>query len=301
MHPVSCLICRSQENRLLFTSCDKWSGRNGSYRLVECTRCGLVYINPQPEKEEVYASFNENYPLYQRALGKVSASPTASIRPFLRSARELSHRLGRRGEVLDIGCGDGYFLKAMEMMGWKGVGIDMNPYVCSYGEQKLGLEMYCFDFNEGSLPDRGRAFDLITMWGMLQTNPDPLATLKKAVTLLKKGGTIAIRITNVQSLEARLCGQDWWGWDVPRHLYQFSHKTLHRLMELAGLKTIDFHYSVSLWPFCQNVSVLLGKKNQHIWFSRMVKLAAVAMIYPWLFLLKGTNLGTFMTIHVQEK
>jgi hypothetical protein len=47
-----------------------------------------------------------------------------------------------------------------------------------------------------------------------------------------------IAVPNHQSLDAQTYGQYWAGYDVPRHLWHFTAKTMCLLLERHGLKLI---------------------------------------------------------------
>ena len=68
---------------------------------------------------------------------------------------------------------------------------------------------------------------------MLEHVSDPTAHLRKANTLLKPGGIIAISFPDSGSRLAKLAGEKWW-FLSPVHLYYFDRKTLGRMLEKAG-------------------------------------------------------------------
>ena len=52
------------------------------------------------------------------------------------------------------------------------------------------------------------AFDVITMWDVIEHVDDPLSELRsKAYSLLKPGGVIVVHTMNIDSVTARLMGR----------------------------------------------------------------------------------------------
>lgn len=95
-------------------------------------------------------------------------------------------------KVLDIGCGGGLFLSKMKEEGGKGIGIELSDSRAFYAKTKHGLEI-----TKRSIEDRyweifKNAFDVITLWDVIEHVNFPIATLKSAVSMLKKDGILLI-------------------------------------------------------------------------------------------------------------
>ena len=50
---------------------------------------------------------------------------------------------------------------------------------------------------------------------------------------------MVIATPNVLASEIKFLSKEWIAWDIPRHLYHFSHKTLALLLKKYGWKIID--------------------------------------------------------------
>src|SRR5262245_19460144 len=91
----------------------------GPYVVVVCTECGLGRTEPQPPDAVLE-------PLYQGEYTSANArkfgGPIEAVRRFF--VRALAARIARRfggfGRVLDVGCGDGKLLVALERRGFEG-------------------------------------------------------------------------------------------------------------------------------------------------------------------------------------
>ena len=63
---------------------------------------------------------------------------------------------------------------------------------------------------------------------------DPVGMLAECCRVLKPGGKLVVVTPNIWSLGRRLFGEHWRGWEVPRHLFLFSPKSLRTCAERAG-------------------------------------------------------------------
>ena len=50
---VSCNLCKQDDYRVIQL--------DEPFKLVKCKRCGLVYVDPQPEEGALFAHYNEEY------------------------------------------------------------------------------------------------------------------------------------------------------------------------------------------------------------------------------------------------
>ena len=64
-----------------------------------------------------------------------------------------------------------------------------------------------------------QSFDVVTLWDVFEHVLDPKATLTEIARILKPNGLVVIHTPNPTSLEARLMGANWVGWERPRHLH----------------------------------------------------------------------------------
>jgi len=71
---------------------------------------------------------------------------------------------------------------------------------------------------------------------VLEHLADPLEALRAVAHSLAPQGVALIRVPNVEGVMARLCGEDWFQLDAPRHLWGFGANSLALLLGEAGLK-----------------------------------------------------------------
>lgn len=102
---------------------------------------------------------------------------------------------GKRGRLLDVGCGHGYFMKLAAEKGWKPEGVEISESGRKFAEEKLGFKVFGKPLAELGLP--AGTYDAVTLWGVLDVLPDPLAELKEIYRVLKPGGALFLRVNNL--------------------------------------------------------------------------------------------------------
>jgi SAM-dependent methyltransferase len=101
--------------------------------------------------------------------------------------------INRGGRVLEIGCGDGRFLKKMKDLGWDIYGLDFDKHSVENAISKCGTDnIYCCTLGEYVMGESdGKKFDLITFFEVLEHQPNPLEFISNVRKLLKEKGSIA--------------------------------------------------------------------------------------------------------------
>lgn len=241
----------------------------GTWELLRCPKCGLVWINPRPLPSQVSKLYRDYYthntaggaPRPSRLWTEVSNAILASRLGYdglvsgplrqqvgkvlswvgpMREIVELSVMTlegSPKGALLDVGCGNGEFLVRMRALGWEVTGIEPDEAAVRVARERFGL---CV--KEGTIKEAGFAkdtFDAITLNHVIEHLCDPISTLRGCGRLLKPGGKLVIATPNVQSLGHLVFREFWRGLEVPRHLYLFSPTSLRTCTELAGLRVME--------------------------------------------------------------
>ncbi len=236
---VACDLCGADDYQVLHVLPDMLFGGPGEFPVVRCRRCGLIYVNPRPIASEMSRYYPHSYTPYKRAIEDERSKVLRWFRrhKLLARLRQVERITGlQRGRLLDVGCATGLFIHEAARQGWQVEGVEFNSEVASYARVRLGLAVHHGTLESLNLP--AESYDVITFWDVLEHTFSPSAVLRKAYRLLRPGGWVIILIPNSKSLDASLFGSYWNGFDVPRHLYVFSHEIMERLLQKAGFSEI---------------------------------------------------------------
>jgi 2-polyprenyl-3-methyl-5-hydroxy-6-metoxy-1,4-benzoquinol methylase len=156
-------------------------------------------------------------------------------------------------QVLDIGCATGHLLAYFHVHGWRTRGLEISPETAAYAQEKLGIDVIVGDLPEVGLP--AEAFDLITMYHLIEHLIDPRAYLSECRRILKPRGALFIETPNFDGLGARIQGPKWSHITPPEHLVYFDPWSLLNLVQGVRLKvvyvrTVKARYieSIQGWP-----------------------------------------------------
>lgn len=238
---IYCHICDSpkvervpgyEAFRRITSDCKLWS-KGG--QLYICCACGCVQkaIDEawQSEVEQIYAA----YSVYDQSGGAEQAvfEQTSGLASS-RSARLLTQLqahipLPERGRLLDIGCGNGSFLRTFSTLqpGWTLAGADLGDKYRSLIERIDGVEaLYTCDLEE--IPG---TFNLIAMIHSLEHIPDPKKFLARLWNKLEVGGLYLVQLPD--------CSQNPFDLVLADHCTHFTKGTLAALLQSAGYEVIS--------------------------------------------------------------
>jgi SAM-dependent methyltransferase len=203
--------------------------------------CGLMFLFPRPTIAELKEYYPEDYSSFHRSIS-FEANPL--VRFFRR--RNIRHRriaVERhtgltQGKLLDIGSSTGIFLDEMRSSGWQVRGLEPSHFAAKYAQEQFNLNISEIAFRDMDIEPE--TYDVITLWDALEHTQSMTATIQKIMTALKPGGWMIANIPNPDSVDRRLFGPHWLGFDPPRHLYVIPKETLDSTLSKAGFQNIHW-------------------------------------------------------------
>ncbi|OQA01485.1 MAG: Malonyl-(acyl-carrier protein) O-methyltransferase [Bacteroidetes bacterium ADurb.Bin408] len=224
----NCKICNNTTFQKLYDTRDYFLSGELFY-IYQCNSCGFKFTYPIPSPDDIGR--------YYKSSDYVSHSDTNKglffkVYQFVKSLNiknkyKLVCAYAGKGKILDYGCGTGDFLGLFKNKGWDCYGLEQDADTRAYASHKQGFEIGSPEDIE-QLP--AASFNAITLWHVLEHIHDINLKLEQFYKLLKPDGVLIIAVPNADSFDAQHYGKYWAAYDVPRHLYHFSQKTLSRLL-----------------------------------------------------------------------
>ena len=224
LEKVACPFCEGLEHLLLH--------REDLYQMVRCSSCQFIYLNPRPTGEALLH-------FYQSYLPEEESSVEAwqwMMESIFKKAANLIERYRKRGRLLDVGAGFGFFLSEMKERGWEVAGIEISQKAIDHARNVLGITVH-----EGTLEQIGfpeNAFDVVSGFYVIEHLSRPMEFLRECYRILKPGGLLLLRYPHTTPIKnlLRFFGIENRLYDLPAHLSDFSPAMIQRYLKKAVFK-----------------------------------------------------------------
>ena len=228
----------------LFRTTDK------RFAIHECPECSLLFLWPVPPAAELERYYPSGYwagdpsvtgqGFHTRVTEAYRRFMLRDDVRFVRRAIAGQGRLGKTDvDLLDVGCGDGSFLAALGHTPCAGLDLSQGAVRACVSR---GLEAHRGSPEQNSYNASERRFDVVTMFHFLEHVSSPDTTLEHVRRLLKPEGELIVQVPNCASTQARILRRLWAGYDVPRHLVNYSTKTLTAALERSGFGVVEVSF-----------------------------------------------------------
>ena len=224
---ATCLVCGSEGQK---------RGHKDGFDLYRCPDCSLLFVFPLPTAPlEIYSKDYFEGSRQGHGYADYDRDKEATVPAFQKYLDLIESAYGRKGKLLDIGAATGFFLTLARQRGWVTAGIEPSDHAAEIGRAK-GLDIQTGTTENFVSPDE--AFDVVTMWDVIEHVSDPAQVLQKVHSLLKPGGILATNTPDSGSLWARCLGMNWYHIGPPEHLNLFSIRSLHHLLNDSGFDCV---------------------------------------------------------------
>jgi len=224
MEEIDCPICQGSRGDPLHLE--------GSFRMVRCPSCRFIFVNPRPTTDSLYRFYQKYLP----EEGPSIESWERMMTPVFHRAANLLKRYGRRGKLLDVGTGFGFFPVEMKKRGWEAAGVEISQKAMDYARDVLGLTIFPGPLEKADLPDDH--FDAVTAFYVIEHLSHPMAFLRECHRILKPGGLLVLRYPHTTPIKnfLQFLGIKNRLYDLPAHLSDFSPKMIQQCLERIGFE-----------------------------------------------------------------
>lgn len=230
-----------------YLECKDYTVSQESFKLIYKEELDMLETYPQPSLRNLSKYYeSENY-----------ISHTDSKESFIDKVYQFIKRIALKNKLklinsfnaeertlLDIGCGTGEFLLTCKNDGWNVVGVEPSKNARNLALNKLDKNIST-NITEDIIELEFQKFEIITMWHVLEHVPNLEEYISKIKQLLKPNGVLIVAVPNYKSFDAKYYKQFWAAFDVPRHLWHFSQKSIQQLFLKENLgveKTLPMYF-----------------------------------------------------------
>jgi len=220
------------------------------YKQFLCLGCDLVFSDPMKGADPNLYRGAEAHVDYWAANFEISWHH----RQFFYYEKDLAGKT-----LLDIGCGAGEFLLEAKKAGCGVYGVDFVAEKIEAARLRFGLEnVFCVSAFEAAKIFKGKGFDYVTFFEVLEHLEDPVGFIRQVRGLLNPGGRVALSVPNRGRTLARFDAED----GPPHHLTRWNIKSVTRLLKLNGFKVVRYvEKKPDIEGFLKSRSMVKGMKG----------------------------------------
>ena len=239
-----CPLCGFENNKIHY--------RYSRMNIVSCVNCKFHYQNPQPSDIELNNIYHSGYFFGSddvKMSWHVSDLKTSTAQQYFNILSSVNIH---EGNILEIGCGDGYLLKLAQDLGYQINGIEYSESAVSKANSLLkNCCVHCIgSVVADNFMNKPAQFDICILADVIEHIRDPITLLYQIHKILKPGAVILLATPSLDSLTAKLMSSQWLEFKR-EHLFYFSRRTItdalvktgyHNITLLPGYKVVSFDY-----------------------------------------------------------
>lgn len=198
------------------------------YRLVKCNTCGLVRSDPIVPPGILAQLYKQSAFTYTGEVENIKQT-------YGRYLALLTKYGLQKNALLEIGCGNGFFLQEALDQGYRVIkGIEPSESAISEARPDIRPNIVCDIMRPGIF--KPEQFDVICLFQVFDHLFDPGSLLDECFNILKPGGLVLCLNHNIESWSAKLLKQLSPIIDI-EHTFLYSPRTISQLFELHGFTT----------------------------------------------------------------
>lgn len=236
------------------------------YQMVRCQVCGLVRSDPIARPELIEK-------LYQASRFTYTSEVESLKLTYGRYLKSLDGYGADHTSLLDVGCGNGFFLETARESGYVDLwGVEPSADAVAQAPAWLNGKIKQDSFRAGLFPEN--QFSVICFFQVFDHFPDPAGVLEEAYHILAPGGLVLAINHDIQALQARLLGSRSPIVDI-EHTYLYSKATQSRIFREHGFEILASFDVVNRYPlhyWLQLFPIPAGLKRFSIGVSKAIRL-----------------------------
>ena len=229
---ANCYNCGSQKHGF-------YAEENG-FSLVKCVECGLLFVKNRPDDDEISQAHRQGKHRGEKEIDVTGRFEEARIPKYLEILEDLFEgNIGNKKTWLDVGCGHGEFMVAVQEYSQEGIRIKgTEPNVNKQeSARKRGLDVEYFDINSHE-----QKYDVISMLNVYSHLPAPPMFLESLKKKLNPRGELILETGDTADLSADNHYRPFY---LPDHLSFASERIVVGILEKLGYEIL----SVQKYPF----------------------------------------------------
>lgn len=221
--------------------------------IIKCTACSFMQTHPKPRGEDLVKVYTADYFTNQNLVNPATdaiygyydylaerLNKQAKYKQILKKLiRYLKEGGVEERDVLDVGCGYGFFLDSSVDFGFTPHGLEFNEHAI---EQLRARYAFRVEKSSGTIGEAfpGTTFASVVMLDTIEHLMDPFGALADIHGKLRPNGVVAISTMNSTSFTSRLMGDRLEDFRrIKEHLFFFDRRTLRAALERAGFEVLE--------------------------------------------------------------
>lgn len=206
------------------------------FRIVRCRSCGLVRSDPTIDQDSLAELYGQSSQTYDAEVPNLQRTYLRYLDAAVRLLDNADSSRSHAGHLLEIGCGNGFFLEKALDYGFEQVtGIEPSRQAIEKSPPRVRDSIIQGVLRPGILPEAH--FDMICMFQVFDHLSAPGAVLDECHKSLAQGGGILCLNHDVAAPSARLLGERSPIIDI-EHTYLYSLATMSRIFSEHGFKPL---------------------------------------------------------------
>ena len=264
---MECIFCNSKEVKASFLPSTSFNNKVFDYK--SCQSCGLHFIHPIPNNEDLLKMYP---PSYQDGIDSTILQDPYKKLIGLRYSYgyqfDLLKKINFTGKVIDFGCGAANFLINCNHAGFECDGVEFNP---KHVEVLKKLIPHRDFYTVDQFLNSESKYDLIRLSNVFEHFSSPIDMMTQIKSKLKPGGYILIEGPIEMNLNLalvyrklffscrKILNKNYIASHTPTHIVFTNRKNQLAFLNQLNLESLHYNIGEAEWPFPHTFSSAKGK------------------------------------------